>query len=475
MRVFFGFFCGAFLCLALLLGGPAMAGAQAVDSVRQARMAYICALADMAVYSSSMNEAVRQEMSQFGWQFKDYRQADRRADTTFYTLVHEGSSGREALVVIPGTEKLKDVEVDLRFGKVLFGGSTPQEFRSFAETEKVTASQPMVHQGFNDYTMTAFFTPDADGVMGADRLRELAADGNEHLYLTGHSLGGAVATLLAARLVSMGVDPDKLSVFTFGAPTVGNTAFAEEYGYRIDLSRYTMGGDVVRNALQALKSGYVHFGTEYRWKKNENSHKFNHAIVGYLDAAIRGYYDEVLQGDLSMAGLAAAKEAAGGDAAQEAQEGKPVQSWRQVSSAGRVYIAPAVLDLPEDIANDSAYMQVVAGDILMHQFSRVVADDAYARPGAAVDALFAACRRAEEAGCDRVAMININGTADKENPKLYRLAVAVEVYTTTGEPLLHTINSTTTQEITPIEAVMYDMTRAVADIKEAQRQGILPE
>ncbi len=472
MRVFFGFFCSAFLSLVLLLGGPAVVRAQVFDSAWQARMAYICALADMAVYSSSMNEAVRQEMSQFGWQFKDYRQADRRADTTFYTLVHEGSDGREALVVIPGTEKLKDVEVDLRFGKVLFGGTTPQEFRSFAATEKVTANQPMVHQGFNDYTMTAFFTPDADGIMGADRLRELAADGNERLYLTGHSLGGAVATLLAARLVSMGVEPDKLSVFTFGAPTVGNTAFAEEYGYRIDLNRYTMGGDVVRNALQALKSGYVHFGTEYKWKKNENSHKFNHAIVGYLDAAIRGYYDEILQGDLSMAGLAAAKEADGNGAAQA---GKPMQSWRQVSFAGRVYIAPAALDLPEAIANDSAYMQVVAGDILMHQFSQVVADDSYARPGAAVDALFAACRRAEEAGCDKVAMINISGTADKENPNLYRLAAAVEFYTTTGEPLLNTITSTTTQEITPIEAVMYDVTRAVADIKEAQRQGVLPK
>lgn len=472
MRGFVGLLWGFFLSLALLIGSPAAVRAQTADSVWQARMAYICALADMAVYSSSMNEAVRQEMGQFGWQFKDYKQSDRRADTTFYTLVHEGGSGREALVVIPGTEKLKDVEVDLRFGKVLFGGSTPQEFRSFAATEKVTAEQPMVHQGFNDYTMTAFFTPDADGVMGADRLRELAADGNERLYLTGHSLGGAVATLLAARLVSMGVDPDKLSVFTFGAPTVGNTAFAEEYGYRIDLSRYTMSGDVVKNALQALKSGYVHFGTEYRWKKNENSHKFNHAIVGYLDAAIRGYYDELLQGDLSMASLLAAKEAVRADGPQAE---RPVQSWRPVSSPGRVYIAPVALDLPQDIANDSAYMQVVAGDILMHQFSQVVADDAYARPGAVVDALFTACRRAEEAGCDRVAMVNISGAADKENPNLYRLATSVEVYTTTGEPLLNTVTSTTTKEITPIEAVMYDMTRAVDDIREAQRQGTLPE
>ena len=287
LQVAFCVVCGG----VLLMGNVAAAGARSLDSAGQARMAYICALADMAVYDSDLNEAVRQEMGKLGWQFKDYRNTDRRADTTFYTLENTAADkkSRETLVVIPGTEKLKDVEVDLRFSKVLFGGRTPQDFREFAATEKVDASQPMVHQGFNDYTMTAFFTPDGEGVMGADRLKGFLDEEGEHLYLTGHSLGGAVATLLAARLISMGVEPDRLSVFTFGAPTVGNTAFAEEQGYRIDLSRYTMGGDVVKNALQALKAGYVHFGTEYRWQKNENSYMHNHAIAGYLYAGIRNY------------------------------------------------------------------------------------------------------------------------------------------------------------------------------------------
>ena len=163
-------------CVVLLMGNVAAAGARSLDSAGQARMAYICALADMAVYDSDLNEAVRQEMGKLGWQFKDYRNADKRAHTTFYTLENTAADEncRETLVVIPGTEKLKDVEVDLRFGKVLFGGRTPQEFRQFAEVEKVDANQPMVHQGFNDYTMTAFFTPDGEGVMGADRLAKEA-------------------------------------------------------------------------------------------------------------------------------------------------------------------------------------------------------------------------------------------------------------------------------------------------------------
>lgn len=76
-----------------------------------------------------------------------------------------------------------------------------------------------------------------------------------------------MATLLGARLVAAGADASKLSIFTFGAPTVGNTAFAEEYGCLLDVSRYTMSGDLVKNALQMLKSGYVQFGTEYNGRK----------------------------------------------------------------------------------------------------------------------------------------------------------------------------------------------------------------
>ncbi|MBQ5822117.1 MAG: hypothetical protein IIW41_02875, partial [Selenomonadaceae bacterium] len=64
-------------CVVLLMGNVAAAGARSLDSAGQARMAYICALADMAVYDSDLNEAVRQEMGKLGWQFKDYRNADK--------------------------------------------------------------------------------------------------------------------------------------------------------------------------------------------------------------------------------------------------------------------------------------------------------------------------------------------------------------------------------------------------------------
>ena len=106
-------------------------GAKIRNSFQQARLAYICALADMAVYDTDMNDMVRQEMDRLGWRFTDYRNKDARANTVFYTVVNmQAEPGqRETLIVIPGTEKLKDIEVDLRCSKVLFGGSNINEFR----------------------------------------------------------------------------------------------------------------------------------------------------------------------------------------------------------------------------------------------------------------------------------------------------------------------------------------------------------
>ena len=117
--------------LAILFLVPMEAGAEIRSSLQQARLAYIWALADMAVSDTDMNDAVRQEMDRLGWRFTDYRNKDARANTVFYTVViMQAEPGqRETLIVIPGTEKLKDIEVDLRCSKVLFGGSNINEFR----------------------------------------------------------------------------------------------------------------------------------------------------------------------------------------------------------------------------------------------------------------------------------------------------------------------------------------------------------
>ena len=62
------------------------------------------------------------------------------------------------------------------------------------------------------------------GTLGGEGGEDGSASGT--LLLTGHSLGGALA-LLAARELGVALGP-RLSIYTFGAPRIGNTALAAE-------------------------------------------------------------------------------------------------------------------------------------------------------------------------------------------------------------------------------------------------------
>jgi hypothetical protein len=56
-------------------------------------------------------------------------------------------------------------------------------------------------------------------------------------WIIGHSLGGAMATLFAARLCDYyGVSPERILAHTFGAPPIGNRYFAARYGHQSVLS-----------------------------------------------------------------------------------------------------------------------------------------------------------------------------------------------------------------------------------------------
>jgi hypothetical protein len=95
----------------------------------------------------------------------------------------------------------------------------------------------------------------------------------EALYITGHSYGGAMATLLAMMLRN---DPayaplmEKLrAVYTYGAPMIGSPAFAdacqadERLGRRV--FRYVYDHDIVPQVPPRSCGDFQHFGTELRY------------------------------------------------------------------------------------------------------------------------------------------------------------------------------------------------------------------
>ncbi|XP_063933705.1 uncharacterized protein LOC135145513 [Zophobas morio] len=90
------------------------------------------------------------------------------------------------------------------------------------------------------------------------------------LFITGHSLGGALATICAADLfLNHSITFDHF--ITFGQPRVGNSNFAawwEEIFRDKDVLRVTHAKDLVPHLPYALFK-YQHFGPEL-WQRNES-------------------------------------------------------------------------------------------------------------------------------------------------------------------------------------------------------------
>ncbi|KXN74483.1 alpha/beta-hydrolase [Conidiobolus coronatus NRRL 28638] len=98
-----------------------------------------------------------------------------------------------------------------------------------------------VHSGFNNA---------ADALMPKIRSSLLMAKKQNPKYkivFTGHSLGGAIATLAAAKLAEeRAIEWSDIQLITFGQPRVGNSRFADYLNSKpIESARVTTKGDIV--------------------------------------------------------------------------------------------------------------------------------------------------------------------------------------------------------------------------------------
>jgi len=90
------------------------------------------------------------------------------------------------------------------------------------------------------------------------------------LLITGHSLGGALSTLLAFDLKYKNYDYDIQSVITFGSPRVGNDYFSKTfYSFQLYSKRITHYHDIVPHIPEEFLN-YEHIYNEV-WYNEENS------------------------------------------------------------------------------------------------------------------------------------------------------------------------------------------------------------
>ncbi len=129
-------------------------------------------------------------------------------DTQGYAARLESEKGNSTLIVFRGSHEMTDYVTDINLIPVPFygidenGRQDPKKFLGY------------VHKGF----LTSL-----DSVW--NQLYKVVQNTQDPIFLTGHSMGGAIATLASARLMSAKNRFNVRGVFTFGSPRVGGTDF----------------------------------------------------------------------------------------------------------------------------------------------------------------------------------------------------------------------------------------------------------
>lgn len=108
--------------------------------------------------------------------------------------------------------------------------------------------------------------------------------------VTGHSLGGALATLCAVDIQFNFSDKiQTIEAYTFGSPKVGNNEFRDSFNRRVPNSyRFVQGMDIVPELPRWWQGGYQHVDKEFRigqrFSLNFLSARFkDHAIARYIE------------------------------------------------------------------------------------------------------------------------------------------------------------------------------------------------
>jgi triacylglycerol lipase len=184
------------------------------------------------------------------------------------------AAGRTIYLVFRGTEKGIDwiSNFQLRQQIYPYGDESTTDVR--------------FHRGF----MEAYFAV-------RDRLLAAVHQAPEHaIVVTGHSLGGALATI-AALDVQFNITQhtgQNISVYTFGAPRVGNPALVNSFRQRVPQSyRFVYGWDIVTR-VPRIWQGFEHvpeqqaLGTLWTWQMVSRRFKDH-----YLDNYIRALEEQV--------------------------------------------------------------------------------------------------------------------------------------------------------------------------------------
>jgi len=400
---------GVLLCLTTAVH----AGPQ--EEYAEADKIHLSAGASVAAYQSRIGDIASRYLAQAGWKIDHYVQPSGRSGARFLIATPDSELGDPLYVVaIVGTENSRDIKMDLKTGKAGFTGPNNPE---------------KVHQGFQEFIQAGTSAVTRSSGRPMLNLPELLKNNpRAKLILTGHSLGGAAATLVGAYLIEQGIKPNQIEVISFGAPAVGNAAFADKFVPLLNLTRIVIAGDPVVTALQGLVGGYRQFGKELKFKLPETLED-PHNIAGYLDVAMKNQYDK------RRAALAAGEAPIGSTAGKQGDYGK-------------VCIAPLQNKLPRSLMGEYVYMREALLDEQQRSLPNLMI---LAEQNS--DGLLSAAAAQE---CRWLIVPRVEGVVVRQDKKIYYITNQQIVYDVQTEAVVDVADfSTGTYNLTPLEAFVH--------------------
>jgi triacylglycerol lipase len=167
----------------------------------------------------------------------------------FDDVVYYGNKGSNAYVI----ESENDIVVVCRGTEVTEWNDIKADL-SIALTPSRTGIG-RVHRGFRTYT---------DKIWEPIKVH-MSSIKNKNIWFTGHSLGAAMATLMARRCV-LDISMNVPTLFTYGSPRVGNRDYIDEFNGYITHHRWVNDGDIVTKVPFAPL--YYHCGTMHHISKS---------------------------------------------------------------------------------------------------------------------------------------------------------------------------------------------------------------
>ena len=369
----------------------------------------ICALSATAAYSDESGDLAKRFFEVRGWKVNVFESPSTKIQVKIHFMSYEDAEKNIVKVFfITGTEDLKDVLTDSKISPVPFKDSD----------EKI-----LVHGGFKEYADAAL----SEGILNflVEYIKNHPA---EKIYITGHSLGGAISMVIAARLVDAGADMRNIKIITFGAPAVGNRDFVNFYQDKINLTRIVMDSDPVDTALKLF--GYVHFGKVLKYKEYESATHYSHSMALYFDTALRNFYDAGLNFNF------------------------------QNKIDTPIYIAPVKIVKGSFKPNDEKYIKLILRDGYISRFTNVTFDAKDFTEIKKADNFSYSVREyldaAKKSGSKfiLVPLINSKSIRDAQQPE-WRILVEEMIYDSYGHLISMNTSGMTTNSVTILGAAFF--------------------